>query len=304
MYEKSDNSVFSALKLTLSKLYPVEQSMFAIEPTTSQPIVPRFCRNFFRPDVEGYERLMDAIVSYDGKVRWVVGPRDQGLTCIVAWPTLSSGSKLTSPFVGFPPLSVLKWSASEEAGKQLWPTKEFIEEAIADIPQFVRYLERAFKLEATTAKIFDPRLIAPPQAPSLEDEPIDFIEPGMNVTWIIEPDSGGYGADTGASRVRKRMLHFGVTSDEWRVIIEKLREEVDAKEFDSSASPSRLALLSRIQEHDGSVFAASEIEQFRLECLAVRKKTTVPLAIRGLDKLLMTCNWAEKLKGGIYFASP
>lgn len=307
MVQGSEESAFWHLRLTLSKLYPVEHFMFSIVPTEQQPFAPNLCWKFYRPEVAVHERLLRSIMSYEGGVRWIVGPRFRGMTCIAAWPpAVLSSPDLRSPFVGFPPGDVENRpdpTMPTTAQRLPQPSEAFVREAIADIYPLTRYLEREFALEDLKPKVYDDKLIRDLEVPTAQNKLVDFIEPGMNVAWIMTNVPAEALNATKGRWKREKMLHFGITSEEWVVIstiVKESREVTSGKASFETLFP----LLSRIKEYEGSTFSASEVEQLRRECLKLRNRTALLLAIRGLDKLIITCIWAESLHGGIYMAAP
>src|ERR1700740_314562 len=211
-------SEFLQLKTTLSKLYPIEESSFALEPTLSQPIAPRFCWKFYRPDVVGYENFVNTVLSYQGRIRWVFGPEVRGMSCICA--TEADNRPVDSPtFVGYPPISSLDDNLLKGSDQRLWPSKEFIDRTILDIPRFVAYLEKSLGLETLSPKLFDPKVIVPSEPPPSDSIPPDFLERGMHVTWIIQRQSEQQVKRPGSkASIQRKMLHFGVTEEEWHSI--------------------------------------------------------------------------------------
>ena len=284
---------FERLKNTLSKLYPIETYEFTAEPSHSYPMAPRFCWKFYRPDLEGYKRFVDAVLSYRGKVRWIFGPQVREQICIIAVvPELMSGSSPTSPFVGYPPGFVP--SLHENPPNFISPNEEFIGQTLVDLPVFIEFIENSLALRGVAQKHFDPK-IASPQDPPSENAPlIDFIEPGTHVTWIVRPQSpagGGNAAD------RERiMLHFSVTADEWRAIY------LIANITGPTRKPTRIPLLSTISANESVSLDSSEVEELREECLRARANTSSSKAIRGLDKIILICLWAKSYGGGVFLA--
>lgn len=287
--EEEDISASSQLKTTLSKLHPIEEWSATRAPHALNPFAPRFCWRFFRPDPEVLRRLGEGIVSYKGAVRWMIGP-PEGRTpiCLVA----------TEPgrnqFVGYP----LASSLGEHLAKmkvEPMASDELIARAMADIPNLCSYLERYLKLEDTPAKSFDPRLVCPPVSPPLEGPLEDFVERGMQVVWIVQQGMGG--------SVDRQMLHFGVSEDEWHRI---RAEALKVSSVDGTPQTERVAFpfLSRIEEYESISFTQREVEPLRAECVRVRMNTSDSLAIRGLDKLILICNWAERVKGEVLLQGP
>jgi hypothetical protein len=284
-------SVSSQLKTTLSKLYPIERWTMSTKADAGYPFAPRFCWEFFRADSETLDRLSKAIRNYSGVVGWVFGPplTNNG-TCLVA------AKRGVDEFVGYPPLN----RAMEQPSG---PTEEFIDQALSDIPNLCSHLERYLGLEQLPAKSFDPGLIAPPDPPSLDSVSIDFVERGMHVAWIVYGGSVENREGGGPSSSDRRMLHFSVTTKEWREIEAEILQGIPANRAARSASNS-FPLLSRIEESESVYFRGTEVAALRQECLRARATALTPLAIRGLDKLILLCNWAKHGAGDLLLRAP
>jgi hypothetical protein len=50
-------------------------------------------------------------------------------------------------------------------------------------------------------------------------------------------------------------------------------------------------------------YAPAEVEQLRDECQAIRGRTSNPIALGGLKKLITVCDEARRVKQGLFFAS-
>ena len=141
---------------------------------------------------------------------------------------------------------------------------------------------------------FDPGWVAPAQSPFLYKRPIDFVEPGAHPAWIVWSDP--HGPEESESQLR-RMLHFGVTEEEWRQIH---ADVLHAGDESGASTGNAFPHLSSIDPTDGAYFERGAIEALFAECLGARSRTTSPLAIRGLDKLILLCRWADHLSGDLY----
>lgn len=289
MEEAHSLSVFSQLKTSLSKLYPIEHWATSLKTDAAYPFAPRFCWEFYRADPETLGRLGEAIRDYKGNVSWVVGPPLNNATCLVA---VNRG---LGQFVGYP-------SIDRAAEQQPLPTREFVDQALADVSKLSAHLERYLRLEHLAAKSFDPGLIAPPDPPSADAVPSDFVEQGMHVAWVVYTGRLE-GAREGPSPSDRRMLHFSVTTKEWRQIEAELFDETTTTGVARSRS-GEFPLVAKIQESESTYFRAGEIAALRQECLRARASTSNPLAIRGLDKLLLLCNWAQHGAGDILLRAP
>jgi hypothetical protein len=284
--------VFSNLKTTLSKLYPIEHWSVSTTGDAMNPFAPRLCWKFFRPDPEVLSRLGEGLRAYQGNVSWVLGPPARNAPiCLVA------AKRRNNQFIGYPPTNRSDVLPSNVGiGYEPLPTQEFIDQALGDVSQLCSYLERYLKLEDIPAKSFDSHLVAPYAPPSLEDAPVDFVERGMHVAWILPPG-------TNAMPGEKRMLHFSVTQDEWRRIYADILDNTSATSA-ASQDVGLFPLLSRISESESTYFRLAEIGALREECLRARTRTTDPLAIRGIDKLIFICDWARHMTGDVLLRAP
>jgi hypothetical protein len=110
-------SVFSRLKTTLSKLYPIEDWTMSTKANAGYPFAPRFGWDFFRPDPETPDRLSQAIRNYSGAISWIWGPPLTDGTSPLA------AKRGVDGFVGDPPLNGAPVQPSV-------PTEEFIDQAL------------------------------------------------------------------------------------------------------------------------------------------------------------------------------
>ncbi len=290
-------SVFSQLKTTLSKLYPIERWAASTTANAKQPFAPRFCWEFFRADPEVLARLGQAFRDYKGTVSWVFGPPSGSAICVVA---VKDGQQ----FVGYPPLGRSDASAViNGTERESLSTREFIDQAIADVPNLCSHLERVLELGNLPSKSFDSRLIAPSDPPFLDSAPSDFVERGMHVAWIVHRTStdGQRGETVSGTR---RMLHFSVTNNEWRTIHTDVLDKTPVADGISHPDTRSFPLLSRISEYESVYFRNVEVVALREECLRARSSTSTPLAIRGLDKILLLCNWAQRMAADIVLKAP
>jgi hypothetical protein len=290
MEEADPLSVFSQLKTTLSKLYPIEHWAISSKADAAYPFAPRFCWVYFRPDPETLGRLGEAIRDYKSSVSWVIGPPLNNATCLVA------AKQGLGQFVGYP-------SIDRPAERQPLPTGEFVDQALADVPNLCAHLEQYLRLEHLAAKSFDSGLISPPDPPSADVAPFDFVERGMHVAWIVYTGRIEGREREGTSSGDRHMLHFSVTTKEWR--------QIEAELFDGATTAGvarsrngAFPLLAKIQESESVYFRGAEVATLRQECLRARASTSKPLAIRGLDKLILLCNWAQHGAGDILLRAP
>ena len=283
-------AAFSQLKTTLSKLYPIEHWTMSTTLDGTYPFAPRFCWQFFRADPETLRRLGEAIRSYPGDISWIIGPPLAKERCLIA--TMAGNS-----FVGYPPISLGAILTKENEVAQSPPTEEFVNQALADVPKLCSHLEGYLKLEGRSEKSFDYRLAVPADPPSLQSDPTDFVEPGMHVAWIVR-------TGVGHRETKRRMLHFSVTEDEWRRIHADILHGTSSAREGEAGYDARFPLLSRIEETESICFAGAEVEALETECLRARARSSESLVIRGLDKLILLCHWAQHEASDLLLRAP
>jgi hypothetical protein len=288
-------STFSQLKTTLSRLYPIEYWTVSITADTLHPFVPRFCWEFFRADPEVLGRLGHAIREYKSRVNWALGPPSGSAFCLIAM-------RQQAQFVGYPPIGQsTDLIATQEAGQQFAPSAEFVDRALADVPFLCSYLEKKLGLKGLPEKSFDPRLLAPSDPPTPDATP-DFYEPGMHVARIV------FGSSTtkGPESTDKYLLHFSIREAEWREIHREILDSGSLyRDLTRPGTESVFfPLLSRIEETESAYFKREEVEGLRQECLRARVVASDARVIRGLDKLILICNWAHGLNGDISLQAP
>jgi hypothetical protein len=149
----------------------------------------------------------------------------------------------------------------------------------------------------------------------IEPELVDFNDPGMHVTWLVR-DTEAFFLNPGPTSERDRMLHFGLKYREWLALYfdvlgvgrkwtppvtetASLADNVIISEFDEDITD--YPLLSRINGmlYD-AVFETDELEGLRQECLRVKSFAANGLALKGLDKLIQICQWAQQLNLSIF----
>lgn len=150
-------------------------------------------------------------------------------------------------------------------------------------------------------------------------KPEDSWEPEMPMIWLVR-DTQAFGLE-GRTSPDDRSVEFRITYQEWLAIyfdalgIDKSGyDEVAAKRAALGQPKSFLTeldeeipdfpMLSRIQGpfHD-AVFEADEVNALRQECLQVQTKTSNPLALEGMRKLLLICDRAQSLGLSVYLIS-
>ncbi len=151
-------------------------------------------------------------------------------------------------------------------------------------------------------------------------KPEDSWEPEMPMTWLVR-DTRAFGVD-GKTSPADHPVDLRLTYQQWLAIyfdalgLDKsgYEEEVAKRASEGNKVPTFLteldeeipgfALLSRIRGpfHD-AVFEANEVGALREECLQVENRTSNPLALEGIKKLLLICDRAQNLKLSIYLVS-
>jgi hypothetical protein len=147
--------------------------------------------------------------------------------------------------------------------------------------------------------------------------PEHFVEPAMHGIWLVL-DTTAFGLNPGPTSERDHPLTFGLTYKEWfALFFDVLRVNQDGFKRWAEKNPSEARgsiisdfdeeipdypMLSRIRGyHYDAVFEADELERLRQECLKVKGGTSNEIALRGLDKLLRICDYAQELSLSIYF---
>ena len=145
----------------------------------------------------------------------------------------------------------------------------------------------------------------------------DFHDPGMHVTWLVQ-DTDAFFLNPGSASESDRLLHFGLKYPEWLALYFDVLG-VGKKRVPSATETASLAnfipefnedipgypMLSRIQgKYFDAVFEPDEVESLRQECLWVKSFATNALAVRGLDKLIQICDWAQQLNLSIFLMCP
>lgn len=156
--------------------------------------------------------------------------------------------------------------------------------------------------------------------PTQDAKSEDSWEPEMPMTWLVR-DTGAFGVG-GKTSPADHCVDLRLTYQEWLAIyfdavgLDKsgYEEEVAKRASEENRVPTFLTeldeeipdfpLLSRIRGpfHD-AVFEADEVNVLRQECLQVRTKTSNPLALEGLRKLLLICDRAQSLGLSVYLIS-
>jgi hypothetical protein len=151
--------------------------------------------------------------------------------------------------------------------------------------------------------------------------PENVWEPSMHSIWLVS-DTRAFGTK-GETCEQDHSVGWSLTYQEWLAIyfdalgLDKSGYEKWAAkkvvlgqhnvvsiltEFDEEITG--FPMLSRIRGpfHD-AVFELNELDALRNECLQVQSSTSNALALRGLEKLLLICDRAQKLRLSIYFVS-
>jgi hypothetical protein len=139
------------------------------------------------------------------------------------------------------------------------------------------------------------------------------------MTWLVR-DTTAFGLD-GKTSPADHPVDLRLTYQEWLAIFfDALKldksdyDEMEARRAALGQPKSLLAvldeevpgfpMLSRIHgPFYDAVFEANEVSALREECLQVKHRTSNPLALEGIRKLLLVCDRAENLQLSIYLVS-
>jgi hypothetical protein len=286
-----DISTLERLRTTLGKMHPIEESEVTFTGVGKDHMGgPRFCWRFFRPNPDTFRRLAEAVSNFSGNLYWIVYASGS-LSCI-APSEYGPGSSFYSPVEEKRPL--------DHMNRQGSLNEEFVAAALNEVPALCAHIEGALGLENRPTKVFDPASVAQQGPPSPNVELTDFVEPGM--TWIVKnPDQ--FAKSVHAESEANKLLHFGVTLQEWHLIYSQLSGASEEKQG-GSGTFAGYPMLSRIEPYEGAIFQRREIDPLLNECLRARKSTSAVLSRRGLDKLILICYWARKLHYGLYLMGP
>jgi|SRR5687768_8007952 len=144
--------------------------------------------------------------------------------------------------------------------------------------------------------------------PDLED----FHDPGMHVTWLVR-NTEAFSQKPGPTSARDRTLSFGLNYREWlalyfgvlgvdRSVFEKWLADGQKRILDEFEEEiPGYPMLSRINGvYYDAVFESQEVETLRQECMRVKSSTSNPIALKGVDKLLKICDWAQRLNLSVF----
>jgi hypothetical protein len=257
---------------------------------------PRFCFSMFRPSAESVRALVSAVKEYEGAVAWVV--HDDCIGARKAKPT-SYG------LIMLPPDNAMSSEEIEKHNQSLRrpPDQAFIEKAVADIPAFCTYLEKRLGLTESGPQQFDPGWLTAEGLAESKGEFEDFLEPG---TWSVflarDPDK--FAKTFKPTSPTDRSLDLSMTMSQQDDLFKELEAEWNSQNTATKDSPiiPGFPLLSRFSDvTSDAVYEPDEVASFLEELLRAQQIVKEPSSIRGLDNLIRTARWAQKLNLGIYF---
>ncbi len=264
---------------------------------------PRFCFGMFRPRVEDWAALYQAVEQYQGEVAWVMHDG-----CIAAMPAklfagYSSFSGSSSPgWTFYPPItSEVEIKNLEEAIRNPpKPDPVLVKKAIADIPTFCGYLEQRLGLQEKASLDFDPQWLTREGLAQSRGEFEEFFEPGSWSVFLAR-DPKVYPKMSKPTSPADRSLRMGIEMSEH----DALFKELGARwETGGERQPvlKDYPLLSRLDEiTSDATYAPEEVSSLLTEYSRAEQVVKDPESIRGLDKLIRIAKWAQKLQLGIYF---
>ena len=293
----------------LSKLYPIEWMQFASQPDQHGAQAPRFCWRYRPSDSSAYNRVEQAVSEFHGEVLWRLYAGY--LRCCIAAVTLAgpSGGYLQTPPDLNPP----------EKHAVPAPDPALLAKAVEEIPKLCQHIEQRLGLRNVLPKPFAPESDGACQQKPLPRDLEDFVEPGMHVVWLVR-DTAEFESHSGPASRSDRMLHFGVTRQEWQTIFLEVLNADEQKHGNLPNMPpgqSRTAypaepkakvraypVLSRTRRYlYDLIFETGEVRLLRQECQHAMARTSSPVALRGLEKLSRICAEAIRLGLGIYMMS-
>jgi hypothetical protein len=288
--DTADRNVFAPLETVLAKMHPIESLAGAL-PKRDDATPPRFCWSFFRPSPDSYERVEEAVRSFKGHLKWNVISVG-GQRCIV--PLKDRG------VVGYPPVEIPLSGAGKN--KIEWDN-ELVSRATRDLVALAQHVEQKLSLESLSPQPFEPSNVSPSMPAFTRDQVIDFEEPGMHVIWLAEEPREFAARPPKQKSATGKMLHFGVTFEEWREIHNHIAA-INSGESTNNHLSEKYSMLLRIQDYESTAFDRSDIGILLEQSLEARSSIASSLARRGLDKLILTCYWAQTMKSGIYLMGP
>jgi len=257
--------------------------------------LPRFCFSLFRPSPHDYFVLLMAPEQYQGPVFWNMSDG-----CI--WASASRPRFISvEDFRGKTPEEIQsRWAELARNPPKADP--DFVKKALADIPNFCKYLESRMGLETRSPQQFDPFWLTREGLKTSKGEFEDFYERG---SWIVQfraeppkPEGPGTGMPPAVQE-----FSFSLGIEEHVAILEELGANLDPAHYDSE-KPILPAypMISRLPDViSDAFFSPAEAKLLLSECLDAQESVKDPKSIRGLDKLVRIAHRAEDQHLGIFF---
>lgn len=252
---------------------------------------PRFCFSLFRPKPELFASLVGAVDKYKGNVVWTMHDG-----CIGAMPAHPTFYPTLSTPQDFESLA----SAIQNPPK---PDPDFVKRAMIDIPKFCGYLVTALGLTKKPSMDFDREWLTREGLAHYSGEFEDFVERGSWPVFLArQPEK--FGHDFKPTSPADRSVSFGIGMFEHDALLRELGADWNKYQQSGSEGPllPNYPLLSRLDDiTNDAVYQPAEVDSLLIELLRSQEAVKDPGAVRGLDKLVRTARWAQKLGLGIYF---
>jgi hypothetical protein len=294
----------------LGKLHAIEWMEFSPRPDEHDPRAPRFCWRYRQADSSAYNSIGQAVSEFDGDVLWRLDVNYQRC-CIAAIGRGGAHREDSQSDSGLNAPRTSQLSALDQV---------FLTQAMAEIPALCQHIEERLGIRNLASKPLSPEPGGPPRQQALPRDLEDFVEPGMHTIWLAR-DPAAFESGSAPTSRADRMLHFGVTDQEWQIIRSEVLDP-DGRKHETSATneprqagrahPSALnikvhtyPMLSRIRDYRYDViYETEEVRVLRQECQQAMTRTSNVLALRGLEKLSRICAQAIRRGLGIYMMSP
>jgi hypothetical protein len=261
---------------------------------------PRFCFDLFRPKPEAFVTLVNAARAYQGGVIWEL--HDNCISAFASQPGYVGFTRSGKNDDSVDMDDLLK--KFEEIAKN--PPKadpEFVKKALADIPQFCRFLDEKLGLKDKEPQQFNSQWLTKAGLRKYPTGNEDFMEGGSwSVALSREPEK--LGDDRTATAATAQYLNFGVGDTEMTSILEELGVNWDEYQNanDMGVVASNYRQLAKLVDETADIYyAPEEADALLNDCLRAQEVVSRPESIRGLDKLIRIARWAKQSGLGIYF---
>jgi hypothetical protein len=251
---------------------------------------PRFCFSMFRPRVDDWAALNEAIDGYKGGVIWMMHD-----DCIAAMA--ATGKTGVEPTIA---LEEFQQKLEQSIRNPPKPDPEFVRKAMADIPNFCAYLEKNLGLQKKSPVDFDSQWLTREGLAQSRGEFEDFFEAGAWTVFLAR-DPERYAKASQSTSQADRRLSMGIGMWEQDALFEELGARREGGGEQLLVLPG-YPLLSRLDNiASDATYAPDEVSSFLAECIRAEDVVKNPKSIRGLDKLIRVTKWAKSLQLGIYF---